>query len=711
MQYTLDDDIQFLKNVGPARAGDFARLGIVSVYDLIFTFPRDMSDRSQFYTVRNFPSGQPGSVIATAISVEEKTVRRGNSYGYSRYANGGRKGNLTITTFEMEVEGGGMLEAVWFNQPWLKDKLLRQRLILHGKGVRETDRLRMDNPLYEPVPEDASAASLNFGRIVPIYPCTGKLNQTVWRKAMSFALETRLELLEETLPAELLAEKKFPSLQEAVRSMHFPKDDAAWRLARKRLVWEECFFLQLTLLAARRHALHDYPGRSFRIGPELDSRIRRLYPFRTTRAQDKAIAEIAGDMTSPLPMQRLLQGDVGSGKTAVAAYAMLAAVANKTQVCVMAPTSLLARQHYETFQRFLANSPNARVRMGILTGGMPAAEKNLVLERLANGTLDVVAATHSAIAQSVQFRDLGLVIIDEQHKFGVKQRERLVQKGVRPDMLIMTATPIPRSLALSVYGDLDLSVIDEMPPGHKQVHTELLPLRAQSRGWELVRSELNQGRQAFVVSPLLEENESSDLASAEETFNDLRENEFKGYRLELLHGRLNRRLQTDIMARFRNGEIDVLVSTIVIEVGVDVPNASVMTVVHAERFGLAQLHQLRGRVGRGASQGHFIMLSDSRDGEAGERLSALVGSNDGFAIAEADLAIRGPGDFTGTKQSGVSTLKLVDLIKDIDIIAAAREEAKTLLEEDPELTSRSHIALRRELVKRYGKQWDRLGAG
>ena len=701
MQSTLDDNIQFLKHVGPARAEDFSRLGVNTVRDLIWTFPRDMSDRSNLYSIADAPEGRPVTIVANAVSVNERAVGRGRSAS-------GRRSPMSITTAEFSDGSGKFLEVVWFNQPWLKDKLPNRRVLIHGKANRTGSRLAMEHPLYEIVPDDAPVATLNFGRIVPIYPCTGSLNQALWRKAMAHALETRLDSLEEPLCPELLAQKAFPGIRDAVRSMHFPENDDTWRMARHRLAWDECFFLQLAVLAARRHALHDMPGRSFKIGPELDSRIRNLYPFRLTQAQDKAIREIAGDMESPLPMQRLLQGDVGSGKTAVAAYALLAAVANKTQACIMAPTSLLARQHHETFERFLSNSANARVRMGVLVGGMPAAERRVVMDRLANGTLDIVAATHSAIGDNVVFHDLGLVVIDEQHKFGVRQRLGLAKKGVRPDTLVMTATPIPRSLALSVYGDLDLSVIDGLPPGRKPVKTLLQPQSRQDKAWEMTRTELSKGRQAFVVCPLVEESEESDLKSAEEVFRELGEGALKGYRLELLHGRMKRQEQQEIMDRFRSGAVDAIVSTIVIEVGVDVPNATVMVVEHAERFGLAQLHQLRGRVGRGMEQGWFIMLSDSREGEAAERLSALLSAADGFAIAEADLRIRGPGDFTGTRQHGLTPFRLVDLIKDIDIMADAREEARRVLDLDPELTRKEHLPLRRELVRLFGKQWDRV---
>ena len=701
MANPLDDSIQFLKHVGPARAADFERLGVMTVRDLIWTFPRDMSDRSNIFTIAGAPEGQPITIVATAISVTERTPRRG-------WRPRGPKGQLTITTAEFDDGSGAFLEVVWFNQPWLKDKLPNARLLIHGKAKRTGAKLHIEHPLYEFLPDDAPVSTLNFGRIVPIYPCTGNLNQAVWRKAMAHALDTRLENMEDPLSPELRAKKNFPEIGWAVRQMHFPEDRDSWLAARRRLAWDECFYLQLAVLAARRHALHDLPGRRFHISAELDNRIRRLFPFRLTPAQDRAVQDIAKDMQSPLPMQRLLQGDVGSGKTAVAAWALLTAVANKAQACIMAPTSLLARQHFETFSRLLAGSPQSRVRIGALVGGMPAAERRVTLERLANGTLDIVAATHSAISDDVVFHDLGLVVIDEQHKFGVRQRVQLARKGVRPDTLVMTATPIPRSLALSVYGDLDLSVINELPPGRKPVKTTWVSQERPEEAWKLLRDELKRGRQGFVVCPLVEESEDSDLRSAEEVYAELAAGELKGFSLEILHGRMKRAEQQEVMKRFRDGQVDVLVSTIVIEVGVDVPNATVMVVEHAERFGLAQLHQLRGRVGRGVDQGFFVMLSDARGGEAGERLSALVGAADGFAIAEADLRIRGPGDFTGTRQSGLAAFRLVDLVKDIEIMADARVDASALLQDDPELSGREHLPLRRELVRLYGKQWDRV---
>jgi ATP-dependent DNA helicase RecG len=374
----------------------------------------------------------------------------------------------------------------------------------------------------------------------------------------------------------------------------------------------------------------------------------------------------------------------------------------------MAPTSLLARQHFETFGAILANSPNARVRMGLLTGGLPAAEREVVLERLATGNLDIVCATHTAIGGQTAFRDLGLVVIDEQHKFGVRQRVELTRKGVRPDTLVMTATPIPRSLALSVYGDLDVSVIDSPPPGRKPVQSHWLSQSRQEPAWEMVCGELRQGRQAFVVCPLVEESEDLDLKSAAEVFRELSRGRLKDFRSALLHGRMGRDEQGRIMADFRAGRVDVLVGTTVVEVGVDVPNATIMLVEQAERFGLAQLHQLRGRVGRGAEPGIFIMLSDAREGDAGQRLAALLANADGFAIAEADLRLRGPGQLTGARQHGWSGLPLVDLTRDLALLEDARGEAERMLAADPGLTRKEHIPLHRELIRRHGKQWDRL---
>ncbi len=648
-------------------------------------------------------------------------------------------GGRTMLSVEC-ADDTGVMEAVWWNAPWVREKLERhagEPLLVFGKVKRFRGAVQMDNPQFEAAGGDA-AESLNLGRIGPIYPCTGTLTQTVWRKAMAAALDGAAGQLAERYPADYLARRGLPGLGDAVRAMHFPPDRAARDRARGRLAWDEALLMQLAVLAARRHRLADRPGRSFAMTPELDARIRRLFPFRLTAAQNRAVDEIAADMRAPTPMHRLLQGDVGSGKTAVALYAMLAAVANRTQAVVMAPTGLLARQHDATIRRFLENSPSARVEVALLAGGQKDRERRAVLERLKHGAVDILCATHAAVQDRVAFRDLGLVVIDEQHKFGVRQRAALLDKGVRPDTLVMTATPIPRSLALTVYGDLDVSVIGELPPGRQGVRTTIAPRAREDDVWRFVRAELGRGRQAFVVSPRLEpsdedpENDAEGaggakggglfaapgaggggprIQSAVDAYEDLRRRGLAGYRLGLMHGKMKRPDQEALMEEVRACRLDALVSTVVIEVGVDVPNASVMVVLHAERFGLAQLHQLRGRVGRGVEEGHFVLMSDSRGEEALRRLGVLAQTSDGFKIAEADLRIRGPGQFFGVRQHGLAEMKLLDLAEDMDLLVDARDEAKRLLDRDPGLEAPSHAALRRALVGLYGEDWTRAATG
>jgi ATP-dependent DNA helicase RecG len=692
---TLDNSVQFLPGVGPARAADFARLNVHTIRDLLFTFPRDVSDRSNFSTIADAKIGEDIALIVRPVDAREKKAR------------GGR---LTLTVVRFADDTGEM-EAIWFNSPWIMDKFQGGNVMLFGKAKFDFGILKMEHPQHELIDADLPDNVLHIGRIVPLYPCTGKLTQQVWRKVMMSAIEKFLPELPEIYPADFLQNRGFPFRQKAVRDMHFPPDAGAREQAFARLVFDECLLMQLAISLSRRRYVEELPGRSFRITPEIDSRIRSLFPFRLTAAQNKCVKEISDDMREERPMHRLLQGDVGSGKTVVALYAMLAAVANKAQVCIMAPTGLLARQHFETIEKFLGNSSHSKVKTGLLVGGMKKDERDGIINRLASGALDILIATHSAIQKDVKFYDLGVVVIDEQHKFGVRQRATLAEKGTRPDVLVMTATPIPRSLALTVYGDLDVSTIDELPPGRKPVKTSLPDKTREADMWKFIRRELTKGRQAFVISPLVEESETLDLKSATEAYEQLMAGELSGFRLALLHGRMKREEQQEIMDAFRAGAVDVLVSTVVIEVGVDIPNANVMVVLHAERFGLAQLHQLRGRIGRGDEQGHFILLSDAKGDEARRRLSTLVHTADGFKVAEEDLSIRGPGEFLGTKQHGLPDLKLVDIVRDLATIREARKIADKIVKIDPVLQQPSHLTLREELVLLLGKEGAEIGIG
>lgn len=667
MPITLESNIQFLKGVGPARAEDFERLGVMTLKDLLYTFPRDISDRSNITPISDITESGEGVILGIVEKISEHRPR----------------GKLKHILNAKIYDGSGYADAAWFNTPWIKDQIEGKTLIVYGKFQREGRALKISHPQFEIVPEDGifTKELLSVGRMVPLYPCKGKLSQTIWRKVMDIALKEGIKLLPEIYPEEFLRDHDLINRGEAVRNMHFPDSDALRLQAVRRLAYDESLLMQLAILTRRKGFESAYPGRSFNFSRVLDIRIRKLFPFRLTPSQEKVIDEVVEDMQSTRPMHRLVQGDVGSGKTAVATYAMLVAVAGKTQVCMMAPTGLLARQHFETITTFLESSERSSVRTKLLSSGITKRERELIKAELSSGGIDILIATHAVIQDDIEFKNLGLVVIDEQHKFGVEQRERLVSKGIRPDIIVMTATPIPRSLALTVYGDLDVSVIEGLPPGRKPIKTSLHPSSSENKVWDFVRKELAMGRQAYVVSPLLEENDESDMTSAKEAYEDLTGGHFADYKVGLMHGKMKREEQLELMTKFRANEIHILISTVVIEVGVDVKNANTMVVLHANRFGLAQLHQLRGRVGRGSEQGHFIMLSDAKNQTAIERLSVLVNTSDGFVIAQEDLRMRGPGEFLGVRQHGLPELKVLDISKDFEMIKETRDEAGKLHEE------------------------------
>ena len=658
----LHKPLQYLKGVGPKRAELLGRLGLSTLKELLYYLPRDYQDRSQLTPIRDVKFGATATIKGRVLDVGLKPTR-------------GRRTLLEV----LVSDDTGTIAATWFNQPFLAEKFRKgQEVLLHGK-IACYKYLQIINPEFEFSEEEE--ASLSPSGIVPIYPLTEGLGQGYLRGLARRALEECGPHLEEVIPPSLQRLRRLMPVQEAVREAHFPSSMEAMKRARKRLAYEELLLFQVAV-ALSRSRLKQEKGYAFSIGPNVDAHVRRLFPFRLTGAQERVIGDIRRDMESPRPMNRLLQGDVGSGKTVVALYAMLAAVANGFQTALMAPTEILAEQHYRTLLRYLAH---ARVKVALFVGGSSnSSNRKENLEALAEGGIDIAVGTHALISRDVHFKRLGLVVVDEQHKFGVLQRAGLRLKGNRPDVLVMTATPIPRSLSLTLFGDLDVSIIDEMPPGRVPVKTVWVSRRRLQEAHEFLRCRLREGRQVFVVYPLIEESEKLDLRSAKEG-EKLFQSYFPEYKVELLHGRMGSAEKERIMRDFREKRIRVLVSTVVIEVGIDVPNATVMVIEHAERFGLAQLHQLRGRIGRGAEQSNCLLFAEPGSPEARKRLEVFTRTNDGFIIAEEDLKLRGPGELFGTRQHGLPDLRAADIVRDLPLLVQAREDAFRLVEADAAL--------------------------
>jgi ATP-dependent DNA helicase RecG len=622
------------------------------------------------------------SVLADVISCSARPTRRPG-----------------FKIFEMLVrDRTGVLRAIWFNQPFLADVFHpHQKVVLYGKLELSSHGLQMQNPQYELVrtadgdeegvgAEASAEDGVHTGRIVPIYEKTGSLTTKIQRAMVFQALSQLPPELPDLLPPDVRRRAGLIDRRRALSDVHFPPEgtslDAlnAFRSeAHRRLIFEEFFFFQLGIVLRRRRSDADRKGRPVVITEEIRESARRVLPFKLTGDQNKATAEIVGDMKRPQPMNRLLQGDVGSGKTIVALMAALVAMENQLQVAFMAPTEILAEQHFVNIRRLLEHS---RFRLTMITGATAAKKRRELQAELAGGSMHMVVGTHALLEEPVGFRELGLIIIDEQHRFGVLQRAALRAKGLHPDVLVMTATPIPRTLALTAYGDLDTSVIREMPPGRQPIKTAAKPESRREEIYEFVREQLDQGRQAYVIYPLVEESAKVDLKAATEMADHLAQEVFPAYRVGLLHGKMKSDAKDRVMGAFVRGELQVLVSTTVVEVGVDVANATVMLVEHAERFGLSQLHQLRGRVGRGAHQSHCVLLYQAPLSDQGrDRLKALTETTDGFEIAERDLQLRGPGDFFGTRQSGLPTLRVGDLLRDHDLLEAARREAVAALDD------------------------------
>ncbi len=669
----LDRDIQYIKGVGPKRASYLKKLEITKVRGLLIHFPNRYEDRSQFTPISKV---NPGDYVTVKGEIRAKdevvTFRR------------------TRITKAIIDDGSGKIVCVWFNQPYIKNLLpMGKEIILSGK-VTGFGEKQIAHPVFELL---ANNDPIHTGRIVPLYPLTSKIGMRYLRSLVDRVLRESENFLTEYLPENLITIRELMNLEGAIRKIHFPKDIEEKEKARTRFIYEEFLFLQIGLLLMRNMKKKN-KGIKFKSEGNIVERLEEILPFSLTDSQKKVLSKIKEDMTSPHRMMRLLHGEVGSGKTVIALGAVLLAKDNGYQSTIMAPTAILAEQHYLTLQKFVLP---LGMEIGLLISGQRENERRDVLKRLKEGSIDVLIGTHALLQENVKFKKLGLAVIDEEHKFGVLQRAQFLemfnhqprQRRDGPEILVMSATPIPRSLALALYGDMDISTLDELPPGRAQTSTFWIEEKDKDRVYDFIKEEINKGRQAFIVTPLIEESEKLEVSSATEVFEFLKDKVFPSYKLALLHGKIKKDQQQLIMEDFRNRKTDILVATSLVEVGIDIPSVTVMVVLNAERFGLAQLHQLRGRIGRGEYNSYCILVSTSRTEEGKRRLEAMVSTSDGFEIAEEDLEIRGPGELLGTKQHGFPEMKLGNILKDLRLLEQAREDAEWFLKEDPEFENYS----------------------
>ncbi len=681
---TIHSQVRYLKGVGPKFAGLLAKSGVTTIEDLLYYVPRTYTDWSRISSVDALKPGDRVTVVVRVLSSD--VTRRGRK-----------------STFVAALEDDtGAIFARWFNQPYLTTVLKSgTKAVVSGevRFDRFARRIELINPAFEVVGEDQVAELVHAGRIVPEYSQIGELSGRRIRRMVKNALDRFLDDLVDPLPRWVREKRSLPGLKESMGDVHFPSAlDAAAR-SRTRLAYEEFFLFQVIVGLRKRENASIGAAVRFTWSPEEHERLLASLQFSLTAAQERVIDEIRNDMARDVVMNRLLQGDVGSGKTIVAAAAMHQAVANGYQAAIMAPTEILAEQHYINMTNLLAPLGD---RVVLLRGGMKAAERDEALRMIASGEAEVIIGTHALIQEETRFGRLALVVIDEQHRFGVVQRAALREKGGAPDILVMTATPIPRTLALTVYGDLDVSVLDELPPGRTPVVTAVRDESGRRRVYEFLRKEIADGRQIFIVYPLVEESEKVELAAATKMYEELASKVFKGTEVGLVHGRMKPEEKDEVMARFKSGETAVLVSTTVVEVGVDIPNATVMVVEHAERFGLAQLHQLRGRVGRGAHRSYCVlMVGRGASEEARERIQVLTDTNDGFVIAEKDLEIRGPGEFLGVRQHGLPRFSVADLAHDSRLLVEAREDAFAFLERHPDLDDAEGCLIVDAIARRF----------
>jgi ATP-dependent DNA helicase RecG len=687
----LDNPLQYLRGVGPHRAQQLERLGLLTVRDALNHFPRDYQDRRTFVPFHKLALGEAAVVQGTVFGVAPP--RRGTRAPVQ-------------ATFRDQM---GYFSAIWFGKAFLVHTLKRdQRVVLYGKKILGKDRRAvLDNPEFEIVDDD-ELVSIHMGRVVPVYPLSEGLLQRALRAILHQVVTAHAEEAPDILPEALRRRRDLLPAPLAYRTVHFPERLEDVDAARRRFAFEDFLVLQVGLALRRRRQAQEH-GRPLAPPGALVERLLRDLPFALTPAQERVWSEIRSDLARPVPMNRLLQGDVGSGKTIVAVMALLTAVEAGCQAVLMAPTEILAEQHVRTIRALVEP---LGISVAWLSAGQRARERQAALEALRSGVAAIGVGTHALIEEAVELQRLGLAVVDEQHRFGVMQRASLRGKGEHPHILVMTATPIPRTLALTLYGDLDVSVLDQLPPGRTPIRTEARPEAGRGRIYDFIRTELRAGRQAYVVCPLVEETETSDLKAATEMAARLQAGPFKEFRVGLVHGRLSFDAKDQVMRAFKAREIDLLVATTVIEVGIDVPNASVMLIEHAERFGLAQLHQLRGRVGRGAAKSFCILLeSGPASDEARQRLAAMTETQDGFRLAEVDLRIRGPGEFFGTRQSGLPEFRTASLLTHTRLLEEARQDAAELIARDPGLRLPEHRPLRGALVARWRERLELASVG